>query len=70
MMAAEAWASVDDIVKHLGAAKGAVSRRSEARVLPDHGIGQLRGDKLSTVSDRVRPRGVQEDDGGGQQGKR
>ena len=45
----EAWASVDDVAKHLGIAKDTVYRWIESKDMPAHKVGRLWKFKLSQV---------------------
>lgn len=45
----EAWASVDDVAKHLGIAKDTVYRWIESKGMPGHKVGRLWKFKLSQV---------------------
>jgi excisionase family DNA binding protein len=48
-MNTEPWASVENVAKHLGVAKGTVYRWIETRYLPAHKIGRVWKFKLSEV---------------------
>lgn len=45
----EAWASVDDVAKHLGIVKDTVYRWIESKGMPAHKVGRLWKFKLSQV---------------------
>ena len=55
---AEAWASVDEVAKHLGVTKDSIYRWIEHKGLPAHKIGRLWKCKLSEVDAWVRTRGA------------
>ncbi|WP_438035189.1 helix-turn-helix domain-containing protein [Sorangium sp. So ce204] len=51
-MTPERWASVEDVARHLGVAKGSVYRWIETRSLPAHEIGRLWKLQLSEVDEQ------------------
>ncbi len=59
----EAWASVEDVAKHLGIARDTVYRWIESKALPAHRIGRLWKFKLSEVDEWVRSGSATDDDG-------
>ena len=59
----EAWASVEDVAKHLGIARDTVYRWIESKALPAHKIGRLWKFKLSEVDEWVRSGSATDDDG-------
>ena len=59
----EAWASVEDVAKHLGIARDTVYRWIESKALPAHKIGRLWKFKLSEVDEWVRSGCATDDDG-------
>jgi len=59
--ATEAWASVDEVAKHLGVAKDSIYRWIEHRGLPAHKIGRLWKFQLSEVDSWVRTAGAEAD---------
>lgn len=54
----EPWASVDDVMAHLGVARDTVYRWIEAKRMPAHRIGRLWKFKLSEVDTWVRSGGA------------
>jgi excisionase family DNA binding protein len=58
--ALEAWASVDDVMSHLGVARDTIYRWIEGRGMPAHRIGRLWKFKLSEVDTWVRSGGAGE----------
>jgi excisionase family DNA binding protein len=62
MANAEPWASVEDVVAHLGVARDSVYRWIERRGLPAHKIGRLWKFKLSEVDAWVRAGGAIDDE--------
>ena len=63
MLEQEAWASVEDVAKHLGIARDTVYRWIESKALPAHKIGRLWKFKLSEVDEWVRSGRAIDDDG-------
>jgi len=62
----EAWASVDDVAKHLGIAKDTVYRWIESKGMPAHKVGRLWKFKLSQVDAWVEAGGAGQDEQGEQ----
>ncbi|WP_437969159.1 helix-turn-helix domain-containing protein [Sorangium sp. So ce260] len=62
-MTTERWASVEDVVRHLGMAKDSVYRWIETRSLPAHRTGLLWKFHLSDVDEWVRAGGADAHDG-------
>ncbi len=60
-MSTEPWVSVEDVAKHLSAAKDSIYRWIEHRGLPAHKVGRLWKFKLSEVDEWVRVGGVDAD---------
>ena len=58
----EAWASVDDVAKHLGIAKDTVYRWIEAKGMPAHKVGRLWKFKLSQVDAWIEAGGASADE--------
>lgn len=58
----EAWASVDDVAKHLGIVKDTVYRWIESKGMPAHKVGRLWKFKLSQVDAWVEAGGATDDD--------
>jgi excisionase family DNA binding protein len=56
----EPWASVDEVMVHLGVARDTVYRWIEAKRMPAHRIGRLWKFKLSEVDAWVRAGGADE----------
>lgn len=56
----EPWASVDEVMAHLGVARDTVYRWIEAKRMPAHRIGRLWKFKLSEVDAWVRTGGADE----------
>ena len=56
----EAWASVDDVAKHLGIAKDTVYRWIESKGMPAHKVGRLWKFKLSQVDAWIEAGGASE----------
>lgn len=61
----KAWASVEDVAKHLGIARDTVYRWIESKALPAHKIGRLWKFKLSESDEWVRSGSTTDDDGEG-----
>lgn len=59
-MAAESWASVDEIAKHLGVVKDSICRWIEGRGLPAHRVGCLWKLKLTEVDAWVKAGGARD----------
>ncbi len=59
-VAAERWASVDEVTVHLGVARDTIYRWIEAKALPAHRIGRLWKFKLSEVDAWVRKGGAEQ----------
>ena len=57
----EAWASVDDVAKHLGIAKDTVYRWIESKGMPAHKVGRLWKFKLSQVDAWIEAGGASAD---------
>ena len=62
MSAQEAWASVDDVAKHLGIAKDTVYRWIESKGMPAHKVGRLWKFKLSQVDAWIEAGGASADE--------
>jgi excisionase family DNA binding protein len=60
-LSAERWASVDEVIMHLGVSRDTIYRWIERKLLPAHRIGRLWKFKLSEIDAWVR--------GGGADGK-
>ncbi|PID37645.1 MAG: DNA-binding protein [Proteobacteria bacterium] len=58
----EAWASVDDVAKHLGIAKDTVYRWIESKGMPAHKVGRLWKFKLSQVDAWIEAGGASADE--------
>lgn len=58
----EAWASVDDVAKHLGIAKDTVYRWIESKGMPAHKVGRLWKFKLSQVDAWIEAGGASSDE--------
>lgn len=58
----EAWASVDDVAKHLGIAKDTVYRWIESKGMPAHKVGRLWKFKLSQVDSWIEAGGASADE--------
>lgn len=62
MFEQEAWASVDEVAKHLGIAKDTVYRWIESKGMPAHKVGRLWKFKLSQVDDWIEAGGASADE--------
>jgi excisionase family DNA binding protein len=62
MLEQEAWASVDEVAKHLGIAKDTVYRWIESKGMPAHKVGRLWKFKLSQVDDWIEAGGASADE--------
>lgn len=58
----EAWASVDDVAKHLGIAKDTVYRWIESKGMPAHKVGRLWKFKLSQIDAWIEAGGAGADE--------
>jgi excisionase family DNA binding protein len=56
----ESWASVDDVMAHLGVARDTIYRWIEGKGMPAHRIGRLWKFKLSEIDVWVRSGGADE----------
>ena len=63
----EAWASVDDVAKHLGIATDTVYRCIESKGMPAHKVGRLWKFKLSQVDAWIEAGGAADVQSGGQE---
>lgn len=63
----EAWASVDDVAKHLGIAKDTVYRWIESKGMPAHKVGRLWKFKLSQVDAWIEAGGASDMQSGGEE---